>query len=77
VDDQEGYDDEPEIPEYLLAERRQQQGRNRGGQQQRPGNRAPGGRNAPSAGYRAAVDRERYGRAGAPSAGGFGSTGRG
>ncbi len=75
VDDQEGYDDEPEIPEYLLAEHRQQQGRNRGGQQQRPGNRAPGGRNAPSAGYRAAVDRERYGRAGAQSAGGFGSGG--
>ena len=72
VDDQDGYDDEPEIPEYLLAERRQQ-GRNRGGSNQRPGNRgAPGGRNAPSAGYRSAVDRERYGRAGAPSTGSFG-----
>ena len=47
VDDQDGYDDEPEIPEYLLAERRQQ-GRSRGGSNQRPGNRgAPGGRNAP------------------------------
>ena len=72
VDDQDAYDDEPEIPEYLLAERRQQ-GRNRGGSNQRPGNRgAPGGRNAPSAGYRSAVDRERYGRAGAPSTGTFG-----
>jgi uncharacterized LabA/DUF88 family protein len=72
VDDQDGYDDEPEIPEYLLAERRQQ-GRNRGGSNQRPGNRgAPGGRNAPSAGYRSAVDRERYGRSGAPSTSGFG-----
>ncbi len=52
LDDQEDYDDEPEIPEYLLAERRQQ-GRNRGGANQRPGNRgSQGGRNAPSAGYR-------------------------
>ena len=77
LDDQDGYDDEPEIPEYLLAERRQQ-GRNRGGSNQRPGNRgAPGGRNAPSAGYRAAVDRERYGRTGSPSTGGFGSGGGG
>ena len=76
VDDQDGYDDEPEIPEYLLAERRQQ-GRNRGGSNQRPANRGgSGGRNAPSAGYRSAVDRERYGRAGAPSTGGFsGNTG--
>ncbi len=74
VDDQDGYDDEPEIPEYLLAERRQQ-GRGRGGRDQRPGNRgAPGGRNAPSAGYRTAVDRERYGRSGtgSPAPGGYG-----
>ncbi len=73
LDDQEAYDDEPEIPEYLLAERRQQ-GRARGGQ--RPGNRggAPGNRGAAGggAGYRAAVDRERYGRTGSPSTGGFG-----
>ena len=77
IDDQDGYDDEPEIPEYLLAERRQQ-GRNRGGSNQRPGNRGgSGGRNAPSAGYRSAVDRERYGRAGAPSTGGFGGNAAG
>jgi uncharacterized LabA/DUF88 family protein len=51
--------DEPEIPEYLIAEQRrgrqQQQGRNAGG---RGGPR--GGRSA----YNAAVDRERYGRGG-------------
>ncbi len=70
LDDQEGYDDEPEIPEYLLAERRQQ-GRARSGRDQRPGNRggAPGNR---AGGYRTAVDRERYGRTGSPSAGGYG-----
>ena len=70
LDDQEGYDDEPEIPEYLLAERRQQ-GRARGGRDQRPGNRggAPGNR---AGGYRTAVDRERYGRTGSPSTGGYG-----
>jgi uncharacterized LabA/DUF88 family protein len=52
ADDDEDYD-EPEVPEYLLAERRQ-----RG---QRPGGRgrAPGGRNRSA--YQAALDRERYG----------------
>jgi uncharacterized LabA/DUF88 family protein len=65
VDDEDGYDDEPEIPEYLLAERRQQgrgRGRDRGGRGQ--GGRAPGG-------YRSAIDRERYGRSGAPATGGY------
>jgi len=47
VDDLEG-EGGPEVPEYLLAERRQQD-RNRGGR---------GGR---SGGYRSAIDRERYG----------------
>ncbi len=54
--------DEPEIPEYLIAEQR----RNRGGQGQRPGqggNRGGRGGGA-RAGYAAAVDRERYGRGG-------------
>jgi uncharacterized LabA/DUF88 family protein len=46
-------EEEPEIPEYLLAERRQQ-GRGRGRDRRRG---APGG-------YRTAVDRERYGRGG-------------
>jgi uncharacterized LabA/DUF88 family protein len=46
--------DEPEVPEYLLAERRQRGG----GQAGRTGGRAPRGRSA----YQAALDRERYGR---------------
>ena len=53
--------DEPEIPEYLIAEQRrgqQNRGGPRGGQPNRGGPR--GGR----AGYSAAVDRERYGRGG-------------
>ena len=54
--------DEPEIPEYLIAEqRRGQQGR---GQQ---GRGAPQGRGGPRGGraaYTAAIDRERYGRGG-------------
>ncbi|HEY3333687.1 MAG TPA: NYN domain-containing protein, partial [Candidatus Limnocylindrales bacterium] len=55
--------DEPEIPEYLLAERRNQgnRGGNRGG---------GGGRGGRNAAYAAAIDRERYG-------GGRGSTGSG
>jgi uncharacterized LabA/DUF88 family protein len=53
-------EDEPEIPEYLLAERRQQN-RGRGGRGQRQGGRG---------GYRAAVDRERYGRSGSSLFGG-------
>jgi len=47
--------DEPEVPEYLLAERRQH------GQRPGRGGRAPRGRSA----YQAALDRERFGR-GAP-----------
>ncbi len=56
--------DEPEVPEYMLAERRQRgrQGANRGG-----GGRQARGRSA----YQAALDRERYGnRAPQPSFGG-------
>ncbi len=45
--------DEPEVPEYLLAERRQ-----RGQSQGRGGVRSPRGRST----YQAALDRERYGR---------------
>ncbi len=51
---------EPEIPEYLIAERRNR-GRTGGGPGGGPGRGGPrGGR----AGYAAAVDRERYGRGG-------------
>jgi uncharacterized LabA/DUF88 family protein len=60
ADDDEDFD-EPEIPEYLIAEQRrgqQARGGARGGQPNRGGPR--GGR----AGYSAAVDRERYGRGG-------------
>jgi uncharacterized LabA/DUF88 family protein len=54
--DQEDEDfDEPEIPEYLIAERRRGQTANRGGRGQQGGGR---GRNAA---YAAAVDRERFG----------------
>jgi uncharacterized LabA/DUF88 family protein len=62
--DVEGLDDEPEVPEYLLAEKRQQ-GRRRGGGRTRGG----------SSGYRSAIDRERFG-AGAGSAG-YGNRGGG
>ena len=51
--------EEPEIPEYLIAEQRRGQGGRGGG--------AQGGRGGPRggrAGYNAAVDRERYGRGG-------------
>jgi hypothetical protein len=52
--------DEPEVPEYLLAERRQRGGGRQGG---RPaGGRAPRGRSA----YQAALDRERFGNRGTP-----------
>jgi len=68
LDDEDAYDDEPEIPEYLLAERRQQ-GRGRG-QGRGQGGRGQGGRG--QGGYRSAIDRERYGRAGAPAASSFG-----
>ncbi len=58
-------DDEPEIPEYLLAERRQQRGA-----PPRVGGR--GGRGRGGA-YQVALDRERFGRSGAPSGGGTGN----
>jgi uncharacterized LabA/DUF88 family protein len=60
--DEEEYEDEPEIPEYLLAERRQR------GQQRGPRGRMGGGRGR-GAGYQAAVERERYGRGGGSSFG--------
>ncbi len=53
--------DEPPIPEYLIAERRQQNGRS-------GGNAGRGGGRGVRAGYAAAVDRERYGGR-SPSAG--------
>ena len=58
-------DDEPEIPEYLLAERRQQRSA-----PPRVGGR--GGRGRGGA-YQVALDRERFGRSGAPSGGGTGN----
>ncbi len=48
--------EEPEIPEYLIAEQRR--GGNRGGAPGRAGGGARGGRSA----YQSAMDRERYGR---------------
>jgi uncharacterized LabA/DUF88 family protein len=60
VEDEEDLEDEPEIPEYLLAERRQ-----RGGRGSRPGG-ARGGRGSA---YQAALERERFGRGGSPLAG--------
>jgi uncharacterized LabA/DUF88 family protein len=51
--------DEPEIPEYLIAEQR----RNRGGGAGARGGRQQGGRGARGA-YAAAIERERYGRGG-------------
>jgi uncharacterized LabA/DUF88 family protein len=59
--------DEPEVPEYLLAERRQRGARQGGG---RAGARPARGRSA----YQAALDRERFGSAGSPRPA-FGSTG--
>jgi hypothetical protein len=53
--------DEPEIPEYLIAERNRNRGGGGGGRGQ--GGGARGGRGV-RAGYAAAVDRERYGRGG-------------
>jgi uncharacterized LabA/DUF88 family protein len=55
----EEFEDEPEIPEYLTAERRNRAQGGRGG-------RGRGGRSA----YSAAVDRERYGRGGGGGGGG-------
>ena len=62
--------DEPEIPEYLLAERRrggQGQGQGQGGR----GGRGGGGRGGARSAYNAAIERERYGVSrGMPSTGG-------
>ncbi len=64
-------EDEPEIPEYLLAERRQRAGRP-GGRPAQPG-RGRGGRPGGRGGaYQSAVDRERYGRSGGSAFGGNG-----
>ncbi len=52
--------DEPEIPEYLIAEQRRGQGGRGGG----GGQQGRGGPRGGRAGYNAAVDRERYGRGG-------------
>ena len=63
--------DEPEIPEYLIAEqRRGRQGAGQGG----PGGRGGQGRGGPRGGrsaYSAAIDRERYGRGGGGGGGGI------
>src|SRR5204862_299344 len=63
VTDDEDFD-EPEIPEYLIAEqRRGRQGPGQGG----PGGRGGQGRGGPRGGrsaYSSAIDRERYGRGG-------------
>ena len=62
--DVEGLEDEPEVPEYLLAEKRQQGRR-------RPGGRTRGGAGGSAGGgYRTAIDRERYGAGGSA---GYGS----
>jgi uncharacterized LabA/DUF88 family protein len=63
----EEFDDEPEIPEYLLAERRNRGGQGARGGQPVQGNRGGRGR---AGSYAAAIDRERYGRGGAPSSAG-------
>ena len=60
-DDEEDFD-EPEIPEYLIAEQRRGQA-NRGGNRPGQGGRG-GGRGGARGGYNAAVERERYGRGG-------------
>jgi uncharacterized LabA/DUF88 family protein len=64
--DDDDFDGEPEVPEYLLAEKK---GRRRGG-------RARGGRSG--GGYRSAIERERYGGGGGTSysRGGRGRAGR-
>ena len=58
IDEDEDFD-EPEIPEYLIAEQRRS-GRGQGGQGGQGGRGARGGRSA----YQSAMDRERYGRGG-------------
>ena len=61
--------EEPEVPEYLLAERRQRQ---RGGA---GGGRRMGGRGGRGGAYQAAIERERYGRGGGGGGGGGGGFG--
>ena len=61
--------EEPAIPEYLIAERR------RGGQFAHQGPRGGRGGRAGRGAYAAALDRERFGRAGAPSTGWSGDRG--
>ena len=63
--------DEPEVPEYLLAERRQRGQRPAAGGRGRPG--GGGGRNRSA--YQAALDRERYGRGAPQPSFGGGSSG--
>ena len=60
----EDFEGEPEVPEYLAAEKRQGQGRRRGG---RGGSRSRSG-----GGYGSAIDRERYG-SGSRSGSSYGS----
>ncbi len=55
--DGEEFDDEPEVPEYLLSEKRQG---GRGGRDSRSG-RSGRNRGGSPGGYRSAIDRERYG----------------
>jgi hypothetical protein len=63
--------EEPEVPEYLLAERRQRGAGGRTGA--RGGARPARGRSA----YQAALDRERYGSAGSPRSSSFGAASSG
>ncbi|HEV8546364.1 MAG TPA: NYN domain-containing protein [Candidatus Limnocylindrales bacterium] len=56
--------DEPEIPEYLIAEQRRGQGGRGGGQGGRGGQPGRGGPRGGRGSYSAAIDRERYGRGG-------------
>jgi uncharacterized LabA/DUF88 family protein len=72
VTDDEDFD-EPEIPEYLIAEQRrgrQGAGQGQGGQGGRGGQGRGGPRGGRSA-YSAAIDRERYGRGGGGGGGGI------
>ena len=55
----EEFDDEPEIPEYLIAERNRGRGAGTG-----TGARGRGGARGGRAAYQSAIDRERYGRGG-------------
>ncbi len=64
VSDDEDFE-EPEIPEYLIAEQRRGQGARQGqGGRQGQGSQGRGGPRGGRAAYTAAIDRERYGRGG-------------